>query len=87
MKEFTYTITDPMGLHARPAGRLAKTVRAMDSTVTIARADGGRAASASKLMSIMSLGIKSGEMISVTIEGGNEAENAALIERFFMEHL
>lgn len=87
MKKFTYTITDPMGLHARPAGHLARIVRAMDSTVTIARADGGRAASASKLMSIMSLGIKTGETVSVTVEGGNEAENAALIEQFFTENL
>ena len=26
MKEFTYTITDPVGIHARPAGMLAKKV-------------------------------------------------------------
>ena len=24
MKEFTYTITDPQGIHARPAGLLVK---------------------------------------------------------------
>ena len=24
MKEFTYTITDPEGIHARPAGELVK---------------------------------------------------------------
>ena len=24
MKEFSYTITDPVGIHARPAGLLAK---------------------------------------------------------------
>lgn len=24
MKEFTYKITDPIGIHARPAGMLAK---------------------------------------------------------------
>ena len=24
MKQFTYTITDPVGIHARPAGVLAK---------------------------------------------------------------
>ena len=35
MKEFTYTITDPVGIHARPAGLLVKAVKALDSTVTI----------------------------------------------------
>lgn len=29
MKEFTYTITDPVGIHARPAGLLAKGQRAL----------------------------------------------------------
>ena len=28
MKEFTYTITDPVGIHARPAGLLAKAAMA-----------------------------------------------------------
>ena len=27
MKEFTYTITDPEGIHARPAGELVKAAR------------------------------------------------------------
>ena len=35
MKQFTYTITDPSGIHARPAGMLAKAAKALDSTVTI----------------------------------------------------
>lgn len=87
MKEFTYAITDPLGLHARPAGRLAKTVRTMDSSVTIARTDGNKSVSASKLMSIMSLGIRTGEMVTVSVEGGSEEENAATLERFFSENL
>ena len=32
MKEFQYTIQDPMGFHARPAGAL---VRAQGQTVTV----------------------------------------------------
>ena len=35
MKEFTYTVTDPVGIHARPAGRLAKKVEELGSSVTI----------------------------------------------------
>ena len=33
MKQFQYTITDPIGVHARPAGMLAKAAKALDSTV------------------------------------------------------
>ncbi len=86
MKNFTYTITDPVGIHARPAGLLAKAAKAVDSTVTIAKAD-GKTAAATKLMAVMSLGIKAGETITVFVEGGDEAASAAAMERFFKETL
>ena len=35
MKEFTYTIKEPVGIHARPAGMLAKEAKACQSTVTV----------------------------------------------------
>jgi len=75
-----------MGLHARPAGELAKAVKAMDSTVMITKT-GGKPIVARKLMSIMALGVKTGETVTVTIERGNEETNAAAVERFFRENL
>ena len=87
MKQFQYTITDPMGLHARPAGMLAKAAKALDSTVTIAKADGSKSAAATKLMAIMGMGIKTGETVTVTVEGGNEEANFAAMEQFFKENL
>ena len=86
MKEFTYTITDPVGIHARPAGVLAKAAKALDSTVTIAKAD-GKSAAATKLMALMGLGIKQGDTVTVTVEGGNEEANAAAMEQFFKDNL
>ena len=52
MKQFVYTITDPVGIHARPAGLLVKAIKAQDSTVTIAKAD-GKSAAGTKLMALM----------------------------------
>ena len=86
MKEFTYTITDPVGIHARPAGLLVKAVKALDSAVTIAKAD-GKSAGGAKLMALMGLGIKQGETVTVTIEGGSEEANAAALEKFFQDNL
>ena len=86
MKEFTYTITDPVGIHARPAGLLVKAIKALDSSVTIAKADGKSAAS-TKLMALMGLGIKQGETVTVTVEGGNEDANTATLEQFFKDNL
>ena len=86
MKEFTYTITDPVGIHARPAGLLVKAVKALDSAVTIAKAD-GKSAGGAKLMALMGLGIKQGDTVTVTFEGGNEDANAASLEQFFKDNL
>lgn len=86
MKQFNYTITDPVGIHARPAGMLAKAVKALDSTVTITKAD-GRSAAATKLMAVMGLGVKTGETITFTIEGGDEEASAAAMEQFCKDNM
>ena len=86
MKQFQYTVTDPMGIHARPAGILVKAAKALDSTITIAKED-GKSASATKLMAVMGLAIKAGQTVTVTVEGGDEEANCQAMEKFFQENL
>lgn len=86
MKKFEYTINDPVGIHACQAGMLVKKAKVLDSSVTVETAD-GRSAAASKLMALMGLGIKQGDVVSVIIEGGDEEANAADMEQFFKENL
>ena len=86
MKKFVYTITDPVGIHARPAGLLVKEAKALDSTITLEKAD-GKSAVVTKLMAIMGLSIKQGDTISVIVEGGSENANAAAMEQFFKDNL
>ena len=49
MKEFTYTIKEPVGIHARPAGMLAKEAKTCQSTVTIVDKN-GKSVDATRLM-------------------------------------
>ena len=72
MKEFTYTIQEKVGIHARPAGLLVKEVKKYQSTVTIVKDD--KSVNAVKLMALMGMGIKC-------------ADAAAALEVFFKEHL
>ena len=81
MKTFEYTITDPVGIHARPAGILVKEIKKYASTVTVIK--GEKAVNALKLMALMGMGIKQGDTVTVSIEGENEEEVAAKIEEFF----
>lgn len=86
MKQFTYTITDPLGIHARPAGMLAKAAKAYaDTTVTITK--DGNTVKAIQLMKLMSLAVKKGNEITVTAEGPQEDEAIAAMEKFFKENL
>ena len=84
MKEFTYTITDPVGIHARPAGMLAKKVAGFKSTVTVIK--GEKKADTRRLMALMSLGIKCGETITVQAEGEDEQAAADGIKAFLTEN-
>lgn len=85
MKTFEYTITDPVGIHARPAGMLVKEVKNYASNVTIVKGD--RKADAKKLMVLMGLGVKCGETVTVEVEGADEDTSAAALETFFKENL
>ena len=85
MKTFTYTITDPIGIHARPAGLLAKELRKYDALVTVTKAD--KTADAKKLISLMGMGIKCGDTVTVKVEGADEETAAAAVEAFLKENL
>ena len=58
MKEFKHVITDPMGMHARPAAMLVKAVAPFASKVTVTAPTG--TADARRLMALMKLAAKQG---------------------------
>ena len=85
MKQFTYTVTDPVCIHARPAGILVREVKKYQSIVTIEK--NGKSVNALKLMALMGLGIKQGETVIVTVEGADEDTAAPQLETFFRANL
>lgn len=86
MKQFQFVITDSIGIHARPAGLLVKAAKALDSTVTVEKV-GGKSTVATKLMAVMGLGVKGGDTVTVTVEGGDEEASLRAMEQFFQENL
>ena len=75
MKEFKYVITDPEGIHARPAGILVKQAAGYQSTVKIAK--GEKSADAKRIFGVMGLGVKTGEEVTITVEGADEEKAIA----------
>lgn len=86
MKEFTYTIKDEIGIHARPAGNLVKLIKGFDSSVTIEK-EGKPAVNGTALMKLMGLGVKCGETVKFTVDGADEEAAAAAIEEFMNANL
>ena len=70
MKEFEYTV---QGIHARPAGQIAKLAKAHpDCEISFAKIGGSKTANAARVMALMSLGAKPGDVLHITVEGANE---------------
>ena len=85
MKTFSYTITDEVGIHARPAGLLAKKAKEFESVSTIEK--GGKSVNITKLMALMGLGVKQGDTVTVTCEGADEDKASEALKAFFEETL
>ena len=85
MKEFKYVITDPQGIHARPAGEFVKAAASFRSSVDITK--DAKTVSAKKIFGVMGLAVKQGQEITVTIEGDDEDAAAAELEAFLKERL
>lgn len=85
MKEITHIIKDTQGIHARPAGSLAKKLKEFDVDVTLTK--GEKTVDPRKVFSLMALGIKCGEEVTFTLSGNEEEAAADALQTFLSENL
>ncbi len=85
MKSFKYTIKDPDGIHARPAGMLVKAAGKFQSKITLKNNE--KCGDAKGIFSVMGLNVKCGDEIEIAAEGPDEEEAIDLIGRFLEENL
>lgn len=75
------TVTDPVGLHARPASELVKQVGESGAKVTISKQPGTPGVDAASILGVLSLGIAQGDEIEIVVDGDNADEVAdALVD-------
>lgn len=74
-------IAAPNGMHARPAGELAKLAKSFAPT-RIMLCAAGKEVNAASVLSILSLGLKQGTELEVTANGGDEKTALESVTRF-----
>ena len=85
MKTFEYTIKDELGIHARPAGLLVKEAKKFESECTITK--DGKTKKLTQLMMLMTLGVKQGDTVTVSVDGADEDAAVASLKEFFENNL
>ncbi|MDR2509003.1 MAG: HPr family phosphocarrier protein [Candidatus Ancillula sp.] len=85
MQTLEYTIKDKVGIHARPAAELVKNAGSFESDIQITLYN--KTANAKSILSVMQLGAKYGDTLSVTFEGVDEKVAKDSVEAFLKGNL
>ncbi len=85
MIQFQYTITDPEGIHARPAGLLVNEAKKFACAITVEKGD--KKGDAKRIFGLMSLVAKKGDVVTVTCDGEGEEEAAAKMKEVLKNNL
>lgn len=80
-----YTILAAQGMHARPATALIKLCRDFKSTISLQKDT--KTVRLNSMLNLLSLMIKSGDTVTIHIEGEDEAAAAGAIRHFFDSQL
>ena len=82
MKSFKYVIQADFAMHFGPAGRMAELARCYPDTTAIVEM-GSRSANISRPMKVATMGIRKGDVVSVTAEGPSEVELIDVLYQYF----
>ena len=80
MRSFMYTIKAPVGMHARHAGLLVKQTSQYRSDITLSKE--GRSVNAKGILALMGLGVRQGDLVTITVEGEDEDKAALELKAF-----
>lgn len=85
MKEFKYVITDPEGIHARPAGELVKAAKEFSCSIKISK--DGKTGDCKKIFGIMGLAVKKDHEVVLTFDGEDEDAAYEAVSKFMQEKM
>ena len=81
MMKQTATVNNQTGLHLRPAGILCRTAMLYKSHIALTF--GSTTANAKSVLSVLSAGVKAGDLVEITCEGEDEQEAMEAMVKLF----
>jgi len=84
MKEIKYVLTDPMGIHARPAGQMVKMAGKYKCDIQIGSP--AKMANAKRIIAVMALALKQNDEVTMIFSGEDEEAAADVIGKFLKEN-
>jgi phosphocarrier protein HPr len=84
MASFKATVTDPVGLHARPASVISKEASKFASDIKIK--SGEKEGNLKSIMNVMALAVKQGAEVEIVAEGADAADAIASLEKVMKEN-
>lgn len=85
MKQFSYVLTRPHGLHIKPMGELVKEASRFSSRISLS--SGTNAAELKKGSLLTELNIPCGRQVTVIVEGSDEEAAVAAMQNYFVANM
>lgn len=85
MLEAQVNVINDLGLHARAAAQLVRTARQFSSQILLTRVDNGESANAKSILSLLYIAAAKGVVITLTVEGEDEAEALRTVQQLFLD--
>ncbi len=82
---FEHVVCDPAGMHARPAGELARAASGFEADIVVEHA--GRTASAKSVVELMLLEASAGDALTVRVTGPDAQKAAGVLKHLMNEKL
>ena len=86
MTKYTYQVRNKQGIHVHTAGQLVKLAKeASDTSITITKEN--KTINATQLMKLLSLELKQGDILHITVDGINESKTIMKLNQFLYAYL
>jgi phosphocarrier protein HPr len=85
MLEASFTVLNPLGLHARAAAQLVRLASGFKSKILLSRPDTNAFADAKSILSILTLAASMGTVLFLKVEGEDERDALEAVDRLFGE--